>query len=160
MVKILVCSKVDSLANEEVISLHLEDAHLSKMTVQSLMDSILENCKLSTSEAYHLICYGRKLKSDKLISNYGIKSNTLLYLFKNPVPSSRNSEDEDSPSRSREKKAKFDQTDIHNMIVASKTALMSDEFRHILEKLHDTDFRENLMQCTTGLREDPITLGK
>lgn len=57
------------------------------------------------------------------------------------------------------KKAKYDQTEIHNMILASRTALLNADFRKTLKKLYEKDFRESLMQCTPDLRNDPIALG-
>jgi hypothetical protein len=45
------------------------------------------------------------------------------------------------------------------MVIALRTALMNSSFRSILDKLSESEARENLMAVTPGLREDPTTFG-
>lgn len=175
MATFYVCSKVDNLNNQQVTPLKLEDDDcddILKLTVGKLLAKVVADLKLSSmSDDYQLICFGRKLDENRLISHYGIKSNAIVYVFRKNLKegcrsnsnynSSSSSCDNSSHSKGGDKgkKKKFEQQEITNMVVASRTALVSPAFRKMLIKMNESDFRDNLVQCTPGLKDDPIALG-
>lgn len=155
MVQFHVCSKVESLSSKDICSIDLEDNGVDP-TVGSLLTKVIQSLNLNPSEEnYQLICYGKRLKNDKLLSFYGIKRNAVLYLYRQikrePL--------RDTKPNGKGKKAKFDDQEITNMVVASRTALMNSAFREMLIKLQEKDFRDNLVQCTAGLKDDMVALG-
>ncbi|XP_074600787.1 ubiquitin-like protein 7 [Brevipalpus obovatus] len=171
MATFYVCSKVDNLNNEKVTPLKLEDDDcddIMKLSVGKLLAKVVTDLKLTQmSNDYQLICFGRKLDENRLISHYGIKSNAVVYLFrKNLKEGCMNSSNSSSSCDNgghkkgvdKGKKKKFEQQEITNMVVASRTALVSPAFRKMLIKMNESDFRDNLVQCTPGLKDDPIAL--
>lgn len=160
MLSLYVCSKIASLTSNEIIKLDLQDevCDTNVLTVGNLMTTIKDKLNLTgLIDDYQLVCFGKKLKEEKPLTHYGIKSNATVHLFlKSAEERSADKKVDENPGR--EKKAKVDQKEMHNMVVASKTALNNSSFRQMLTRLHENDFRNNLIQCTPGLRDDPIAI--
>jgi hypothetical protein len=101
------------------------------------------------------MCFGRVLTSDKTLEWYGVRNGTTIFVLK------KINYDYliDNQTKDKSNKEKAPQSDIQNMVIALRTALMNSSFRSILDKLSESEARENLMAVTPGLREDPITFG-
>ncbi|XP_053202525.1 ubiquitin-like protein 7 [Panonychus citri] len=171
MLTLYVCSKTVSLTSNETVKLDLTQQDDScndnnKLTVDNLMVAIKEKLSLTGSiEDYQLVCYGKKLKGDKQLSHYGIKSNAVVHLFLKSIEERTSDRKmDDSDSKGKGKKAKFEnspmemEVELHTMAIASKTALMNKSFRQMLSRLLEADFRNNLIQCTPGLKDDLIAI--
>lgn len=109
------------------------------------------------------MCFGRILVPNKTLDSYGIRSGTTVFVlnkislcFDNLTNKSINT---NNSNNEKTNKGKALHSDIHHMVIALRTALMNASFRNILDKLSESESRENLMAVTPGLREDPITFG-
>jgi hypothetical protein len=107
------------------------------------------------------MCFGRVLTSDKTLEWYGIKNGTTIFMLnKINYDYLVDNQTKDKSNKEKANKEKASQSDIQHMVIALRTALMNSSFRSILDKLSESEARENLMAVTPGLREDPITFGK
>lgn len=96
--------------------------------------------------------------SDKSLDSYGIANGTTVWV----IDKTNLVIDETSAANKEPEpviKTKISQSEIQNMVIALKTALMNPGFRPMLDKLNDPEFRDTLMSVTPGLREDNTALG-
>ncbi|RWS03150.1 ubiquitin-like protein 7 [Dinothrombium tinctorium] len=148
-----VCNKTESLQSKQCVKLHVNEAMLSVSSLYALIAKRLNLDYDENAPSFHLICFGKILKPEKQLSNYGIRNGTVIYVLKKFV------DEEKLKKEARDetgKKPKLDQTEINRMVIALRTALIIPSFRNMLDKLHEKEFRENLMACTPALRNDPI----
>ncbi|RWS20501.1 hypothetical protein B4U80_00525 [Leptotrombidium deliense] len=153
MSTLFICNKTKSLTAEDVIE--LSDVNLSS-NVESLCSLIAQKLAIpyeSDEPSFELICFGRHLKAEKQLSAFGIRSGCTVYVF--PVDSKRKDVIVD-----KGKKPKLDQnqTEINQMVVALRTALMNSSFRNMLKKLYEKEYRDNLIACTPSLKNDPTAV--
>lgn len=152
-----ICSKLESLQSKDMVKLELPDP-TSNATVEQLFHLVTSKLEIKGDTAFELICFGRSLNPQKTLADYGIKSGTIIYVFKQrPVYKPLSAQiQEGKPEDPKGKTPK--EKDMHNMLVALRSALQQPAFKGLLEKLSGTEFRENVFACVPGLREDPTAI--
>ncbi|XP_054153133.1 ubiquitin-like protein 7 [Oppia nitens] len=146
-----ICRRYQTIVNQKtntVVNIDLNS------TVDSLSQLVSKQLDLS-EDMFDLICFGQLLTADQILNSYGIKNGTIVYVINkthlNPTTNSPTN------SQSMDTKTPTNHSEIHQMIIALRMALPNPKFRQMLDKLSETEFRENLIAVTPGLREDPTT---
>lgn len=150
---------MDSLRSNEMLKLNIDDINSTK--VDTLLDLVSQLLNIN-KQCFDMMCFGRILLSiDKTLDFYGITNGTTIFVMKklSMITSGDNSNQltTNSDISGNQSKPKYSQFDIQNMVIALRTALMNPLFRNMLDKLSETEARENLMAVTPGLREDVTT---
>lgn len=131
------------------LKLDFVDLNLSSITVDDLKDKLTTDYRDQLPVSYELSFFGRQLKSKNHLSYYGIKTGAYLFVFTNQL-------NEHQDDQSKEKKIKFEQTELQKMMTPIRTALVNSNFRMMLNRLYDKDFRENIVACTPQLRDNIV----
>lgn len=159
---VYVCLDSKSSNEQNRIKLEFKDANISSITVNDLKRQLSSSASAnSRSELpelpknYYLTFFGRVLKPDNQLSNYGIKSGAYLFV----LPSGSPPQTADQAEASKEKKPRLEQQELQKMMAAIRTALLNPSFRTMLSKVYDRDFRDNIIACTPGLRENIVAFG-
>lgn len=127
--------------------LEFNDTNLSSITVQELKSRLSAIHADLLPNNYELTFFGKQLKAKGQLSNYGIKTGANLFvLAKQP----------ETNDASKDRKSKIDQAELQKMMVAIRTALVNSNFRLMLNRLYDKEFRENIVACTPSLRENIV----
>ena len=132
-----------------MVTLEMPDLSVGT-TVESLYQLIQSHLKPASD--FEMVAYGRILKRDKHLAHYGIKSNSLVYLYRK-----RGGASEPKPEASGSV-VKVDTKEIQDMVFALKAALANPNFKSVLDKLNEKDFRDKLLSGTPGLKDDPMAL--
>ena len=99
------------------------------------------------------MCFGRVLSPESTLDSYEITNGTTVWVI-NKTNLLRPKE-KTKPEVNKD----ITQSDVQNMVIALKTALMDSAFRQFLDKLSEPEFKENFFDSTPGLREDPTAFG-
>lgn len=121
-------------------------------SVESLYKLISEKLDLKPDD-FELVCYGRILNRDKTLACYGIRSSSVLYVFKK-----RNTEVLKIKKPEQSLAEKPNQQEVHRIVVALRTALVNPDFRKVIDRLSEKESQDNLKSVTPGLAEDPIAM--
>lgn len=115
--------------------------------VENLKEKICKEINMSVGDT-ELICFGKRLKPEKTIESYGIKNGTTIHVIKKqyndlePVPSVKT----------------LSQVEIHQLVVALRSALVNPAFRTMLNNLSKPESMESIIAATPGLAEDPVAI--
>ncbi|KAI1293619.1 Ubiquitin-like protein 7 [Halotydeus destructor] len=143
---VFVISKLETLQNEAEVEVNLPEPALST-SVKDLYDLVTTKLNLKES-SFDLICFGKILSPDNTLAFYGIRSGAIVFAFERRV------EDKGCDVH----KQKLDPLEIKRMIIGFKTALVNPKFKDMFDKLKEREFRENVIECTPGLGNDPVAL--
>lgn len=159
---VFICSKLGSLQSQEMVKVDLP-TWSPNTTVETLFSLVKNKLELQQSgQEFELICFGKSLKPDKPLAHYGIKNGTIVYVFKKRDMSFGSSDKAESAATvckwQKEAMPRNSEQEINRTGMTLRTTIADSNFKNMLEKLHDKDFRENLLACTPGLRDDPVAL--
>lgn len=141
------------LTSQNRIKLEFNDENISSITVEELKEK-LSSTRSDLPSNYDLTFFGRSLKKESKLSNYGIKTGAKLFLL------ALQETKENETGQQKDKKSKFEQKELEKMIIAIRTALFNAKFRQMLNQLYDKDFRENLLAVVPALKDNIIAFSK
>lgn len=150
-----------STEQQNRIKLEFKDENISSITVDDLKRQLCSSADdrpdglPGLPKNYHLTFFGRVLKPNNQLSNYGVKSGACLFVLPNDSPSSTQGDRAEAS-----KKPRLEPAELQKMMDAIRTALLNPSFRTMLSKVYDRDFRDNIIECTPGLRENIVAFGK
>ena len=134
------------------IKLEFKDANTSSITVDDLKSRLTSAGQSNLPDSYHLTFFGRVLKPNNQLSNYGIKTGACLFVLPGQLAV-------EPAEASKNQKPKIEPEELQKMMIAIRTALQNQNFRTMLSKVYDRDFRDNIIACTPGLRENIVAFG-
>jgi len=130
------------------LKLDFNDTNIGSITVEELKEK-LKATQPNLPKNYDLTFFGKILKSNNKLSSYGIKTGANLFLISNLYEK----QDHDNESNSQ---SKIQPSELNKAMLAIRTALMNPNFRSMLNRLYDKEFRDNIVNCIPGLRENII----
>lgn len=152
MTGVFICSKLQSMTCKELVKMEVPDLGMS-MPVQRLYELVSQNLHVDPSDI-ELVAFGRILKPENNLAHYGVRSSSVVYVFKKRnVQHLIRRRDPSAPPAEP-----MTESEVHRIVVALRTALVNPDFKKIIDRLSEREQQENLMSVTPGLREDPVAM--